>query len=111
MFFVAVDDRLYRIDASEFPPVGVEEYENAIGITVAPNPTEDILHITVTDGEIARVEMTDMFGRNVPVETQCIASLPSQQTTVNTSALPSGMYVLRVTLRDGAVRTEKVVKR
>ena len=80
-------------------------------IIVQPNPTDDILHITVTDGEIARVEMTDMFGRNVSVETHGRASLPSQQTTVNTSALPAGVYVLRVTLRDGAVRTEKVVKR
>ena len=77
-------------------------------IIVQPNPTDDILHITVPDGEIARVEMTDMFGRNVPVRTEHNAS---QQTTVNTSALPSGVYILRITLRNGAVRTEKVVKR
>ena len=78
------------------------------GVSAYPNPTTDILHITATDGEIARVEMTDMFGRNVPVRTENIAT---QQTTVNTSALPSGVYILRITLRDGSVRTEKVVKR
>ena len=80
-------------------------------IIVQPNPTDGILHITATDGEIARVEMTDMFGRGVPVETHGRASLPSPKTTVNTSALPSGVYLLHVTLRDGTVRTEKVVKR
>ena len=111
MFFVAVDDRLYRIDGSYFPPVGIEEYENAIGITVAPNPTEDILHITATDGEIARVEMMDIFGRITMVGTQSLASPPSPKYTVDLSSLPSGVYILRVTLRDGSVRTEKVVKR
>ena len=30
---------------------------------------------------------------------------------INTSVFPSGVYVLRVTLRDGAVRTTRVVKR
>ena len=80
-------------------------------VIVHPNPTDNVLHVSVTDGEIARIEMFDAFGRNISVETQCIASLPSQQTTVNTSALPPGVYVLRVTLRDGMVRTMKVVKR
>jgi hypothetical protein len=52
--------------------------------------------------------MTDMFGRNVPVRTENNAT---QQTTVNTSSLPSGVYILRVTLTDGTVRNVKVVKR
>ncbi len=80
-------------------------------VIVHPNPTDNVLHVSVTDGEIARVEMYDAFGRNVSVETHGRASLPSPKTTVNTSALPSGVYILRVTLRDGAVRTTKVVKR
>ena len=80
-------------------------------VIVHPNPTDDVLHVTVTAGEIARIEMFDAFGRNVSVETHGRASLPSPKTTVNTSALPSGVYVLRVTLRDGAVRTTKIVKR
>jgi photosystem II stability/assembly factor-like uncharacterized protein len=111
MFFVAVEDRLYRIDGSYFPPVGIEEYDDATGITVHPNPTNDILHITATDGEIARVEMMDMFGRITMVGTQNLASPPSPEYTVDLSSLPAGLYLLRVTLRDGTVRTEKVVKR
>ena len=62
-------------------------------------------------GDTMRVEMFDMFGRDISVETHGRASLPSPRTTVNTSGIPSGVYVLRVTLRDGAVRTVKVVKR
>lgn len=70
------------------------------------------LHVTVTDGDakIARVEMFDMFGRPVSVETQNFASLPSQTLTVNTSDIPSGLNVLHVTLTDGTVRNVKVVK-
>ena len=58
-----------------------------------------------------RVEMFDMFGRVIPVETHGLASLPSPTTTVTTSDIPSGVYVLRVTLTDGTVRTTKIVKR
>ena len=89
---------------------GVEEYETE-NINIYPNPTDNVLHVSVSDGEIARIEMFDAFGRVVSVETQNFASLPSPTTTVNTSGIPSGVYVLRVTLRDGTVRTTKVVKR
>ena len=82
-------------------------------ITVHPNPTNDILNVTVTDGDakIARVEMFDMFGRNISVKTHGRASLPSPQTTVNTSDIPSGLYVLRVTLTDGTVQNIKVARK
>ena len=80
-------------------------------VIVHPNPTDNVLHVSVTDGEIARVEMFDAFGRNVSVETVHAPSLPSPKTTVNTSGIPSGVYILRVTLRDGTVRTTRVVKR
>ena len=55
--------------------------------------------------------MSDMFGRSVSVETHVRASLPSPTLTVNTSDIPSGLYVLRVTLTDGTVQNVKVVKR
>ena len=78
-------------------------------IIVHPNPTDNVLHVSVTDGEIARVEMYDAYGRITMVGT--LASPPSPTNTVDLSSLPSGVYVLRVTLRDGTVRTKKVVKR
>ena len=87
---------------------GVEEYET-VNINIYPNPTDNVLHVSVTDGEIARVEMFDAFGRITMVGT--LASPPSPTYTVDLSSLPSGVYILRVTLRDGAVRTTKVVKR
>ena len=115
-FFVAVADQvdwhtlLYRIKGSDFPPVGIEKYEMG-NVNVYPNPVGETLHVTMTDGEIARIEMFDAFGRIVPVETHGRASLPSPTTMVTTSDIPSGVYVLRVTLTDGTVRTTKIVKR
>jgi len=67
--------------------------------------------VTVTDGEIARVEMFDMFGRITMVGTQNLASPPSPEYTVDLSSLPAGLYILRVTLTDGTVRNVKVVRK
>ena len=89
---------------------GMSLHGNTHDINIYPNPTDNVLHVSVTDGEIARIEMFDAFGRVIPVETHGRASLPSPTTTVNTSDIPSGVYVLRVTLTDGTVRTVKVVK-
>ena len=79
-------------------------------ITVHPNPTNDILHVTVTDGDakIAHIEMFDMFGRNMAVRAN---NHSPQQTTVNTSDIPSGLYLLRVTLTDGTVQNIKVARK
>ncbi len=109
-FGICYDDMEMRVLGTTTIPPQAESLIPAgqRNIIVQPNPTDDILHITATDGEIARVEMMDMFGRNVPVRTENIAT---QQTTVNTSSLPSGVYILRITLTDGTVRNVKVVKR
>ena len=58
-------------------------------------------------GDTMRVEMFDMF-RNSEFKIQ---NSNTQHFTIDMSAVPSGVYVLRVTLTDGAVRTTKVVKR
>ncbi len=88
--------------------VGVHECPES-AMELYPNPTDNVLHVSVTDGEIARVEMFDAFGRITMVGT--LASPPSPTYTVDLSSLPSGVYVLRITLRDGGVRTMKVVKK
>ncbi len=113
-FGICYDDMEMRaLETTTIPPAAESPTTGQQNITVHPNPTDDILHVAVTDGnaKIARVEMFDMFGRPVSVETHGRASLPSPQTTVNTSDIPSGLYLLRVTLTDGTMRNVKVVKR
>ena len=107
------EDMEMRVLATTIPPQAEPPaLTGQQNITVHPNPTHDVLHVAVTGGDakIAQIEMSDMFGRVIPVETHGRASLPSPTTTVTTSDIPTGLYVLRVTLTDGTVRTVKVVK-
>jgi len=82
-------------------------------ITVHPNPAHDALRVAVTEGDagIAHVEMFDMFGRAVRNSEFKIQNSNTQHFTIDASDIPSGVYVLRVTLTDGSVRTAKVVRK
>ncbi len=113
-FGICYDDMEMRaLETTTIPPAAESPITGQQNITVHPNPTDDILHVAVTDGnaKIAHIEMFDMFGRNISVKTHGCASLPSPQTTVNTSDIPSGLYILRVTLTNGTVRNVKVVRK
>ena len=70
----------------------------------------ETLHVTIMDGEIGQIEMFDMFGRAIRNSEFTIQNSNTHHFTIDMSAVPSGVYVLRVTLTDGAVRTVKVVK-
>ena len=109
-FEICYDDVEMRVLATTAIPPKAEPQTltDQQNIIVHPNPTDNVLHVSVTDGEIAQIEMFDAFGRNIPVGANNHSPL---QTTINTSKLPSGVYVLRITLRDGGIRTMKVVKR
>ncbi len=65
-----------------------------------PQLMESLLALLVPNQQDA--DLTATHGR---------ASLPSPQTTVNTSDIPSGLYILRVTLTDGTVQNVKVVRK
>jgi len=81
-------------------------------LTIYPNPMDNVLRVAVTEGDagIAHVEMFDMFGRAIRNSEFKIQNSNTQHFTIDASDIPSGVYVLRVTLTDGSVRTEKVVK-
>ena len=75
--------------------------ENAadINVNVFPNPATDILNI---EGEgIQKVEVIDINGRTV---------ITTNETSLNISALASGVYMVRVIAAEG-IHTERVVKK
>lgn len=80
--------------------VGIEEPDTQTAEwNVWPNPVSDVLHIS--DGpEIRRVDVLDLSGR---VQTT------STGREVNVSALPAGLYILRVVTAEG-VMAKKIVK-
>ena len=80
-------------------------------LMVFPNPASDVINLQSTMNkeqlEVLSVEVFDVYGKLVAgVET---VHAPSLQMDV--SNLPPGMFTLKVTLSDGSVTMQKMVKR
>jgi len=75
--------------------------ENTITIaTLYPNPVKDQLHVAVNQGELKLVTVHDINGR---------LCLSANATTVDTSALNSGIYFVKVTTDAGSANY-KIIK-
>lgn len=74
-------------------------------INIYPNPTDGLLTIDgLIDSDI-RLLMVDALGREVSFRQS------KQQSTIDISDLPSGIYVLRVILNDGSFKVHRVLKK
>jgi hypothetical protein len=76
--------------------------ENLAKISVYPNPFENILQIE-SEAELKSIQLTDILGNNIPVKLQSNRS-------VNTSALSSGVYFLRLN-SDQSSQVFRIVKK
>jgi Tol biopolymer transport system component len=74
------------------------DLESLSGISVWPVPTENILHLRVTDPESTGVKIivSDPLGRQVLVQQEKIHSTGPQLFTVNLSDLNAGIYHLSI---------------
>ena len=73
-------------------------------LTLYPNPVKDQLTLRFDDGsEPESVELYDLAGRLVGTKSNGLEC-------IDMSAMPSGMYMLRVTMKDGARYHEKILK-
>ncbi len=69
-----------------------------------PNPANDQLHLQYSpDVQPARVELFDLQGRLVRTQQRNLEHIDMSQ-------LPAGTYTMRVTMEDGTVYSDKVVK-
>ena len=69
-----------------------------------PNPVKEQLHMQFSpDVQPAQVELYDLQGRLVRTQSKAFES-------IDMSRLPAGTYTLRVTLEDGTVFSDKVVR-
>ena len=83
--------------------VGVEESRNhEIEISIYPNPTSGIIHIKIEQGQIETVELWDLSGQKLQ-NTQ-------HDNTIDISNCASAMYILCITLENGATIYRKVIK-
>jgi hypothetical protein len=69
-----------------------------------PNPVKDELNLRFDEGtEPVSVELFDLAGRLVGTKS-------NGQESIDMSKMPSGMYLLRVTMKDGSRYHEKILK-
>ncbi len=83
--------------------VGLEEHEMA-NLRVYPNPMRDFFNVQCTF-EVKTIEVYDVYGKLfIPM------NVMGDQTRVNVSELPAGVYVLCVTDADGHEYHQKIIK-
>jgi hypothetical protein len=85
------------------PSVGVNEVENNLGLRVFPNPSNEVINISLNKEVSASLTLLDVSGK--VVKTQALNGI---STSINTASLNSGVYF--VTINDGtSVSIQKVV--
>jgi len=87
-----------------FKTLSVPEYTDLSNfITIYPNPTNDDVHIALTNQiELQGFILTDLFGRKI-VETH------SNQSIINLSDLQTGLYLVHIKTNKGEL-TKKIMK-
>ena len=84
---------------------GIAESASQESVEIHPNPVGDILSIKFSpDVTPAIVELYDLQGRRILTQTKALDRIPVE-------GLPSGTYLVRVTMDDGSTFSEKVVKK
>jgi len=76
---------------------------DAFGFSYYPNPVNDILTFS-SNQPIEKVTISNMLGQEINI------NLSSDKTSLDMSNLPSGNYLVKVTI-EGIAKTIKVVKR
>ncbi len=72
--------------------------------TIYPNPVNDLLTLRFDDGTLPEsVELYDLAGR-------LVGTKPNGLESIDLSTMTSGVYMLRVTMKDGTRYHEKILK-
>lgn len=82
------------------PQAAIDNAESTTAISLHPNPTEGTVEIVGLRNEAATVEVLDMTGRVVQTH--------DKVSTFNVSALPAGIYIVRI--KTGRVDTETTLE-
>lgn len=101
MYYQANEDK-----SCEFPrPVSIEEHSPS-DYTIGPNPTNDKVTVSIQEGMVESIQLYDVVGR-------LMLSMKPQHTNdieVDLSHFPEGVYILKVTMDNNCVISQKVTK-
>ncbi len=87
--------------------VSIFEFQDKYGtITIAPNPTNDFLHLNIDDPKDMSWQICDLSGKILKE-----SNLLSQQTDISFSELSSAVYFLTIIQGNQKVKTFQVIKK
>jgi hypothetical protein len=85
------------------PILSVNEVENTFGLSVYPNPANEVINVSLNKSTNATISVVNVAGKVVKTST-----INGLNTSINASDLTNGVYY--VTITDGtSIATEKVV--
>lgn len=96
---------IWRRPLSEM--IGIKEIESKISIGLYPNPATDQITIRLQDIQDLSNSLLSVY--NIQGQMLLQQSIHEQQTEINISHLPQGIYFVKIRLADGAVAEKKFV--
>lgn len=87
--------------------LGTNDIDDKVTVSVFPNPFTDIITIQTSTIQLKNIEIYNVLGARVMNITRNI----SNQTSIDTSNLNSGVYLLRATDIKNNITTKKLIKR
>lgn len=88
--------------------MGLKAHKSNSRINLFPNPVTEQLHITMNESTDATYELMDTLGNKIPLIKMDTKS--SSELSFNLSALPKGIYFIRVHENNGEMFIEKIIK-
>lgn len=88
------------------PSVGIENpLSLLVNYTIAPNPTAEIIHVTLSTDKPLKIGLVlfDMRGRRVPVPEQQLLVNGTEETDLDLRSLADGIYQLSLKDEAGAI--------
>lgn len=86
---------------------GVDKSLSANAIGLYPNPAKEKLNVSFNNEIATEVSLNDIFGNAVYT---AVVSAGAKYTTVNTSGLTSGMYILNVATSNGTISRKVIIE-
>jgi hypothetical protein len=80
------------------PTVGVNEYANAMDVTVYPNPAQNILYISAKAEKVNSIQLFDITGKLINT-----ISITNDISTIDVSAYANGLYNYSVIGKDQSI--------
>jgi hypothetical protein len=91
--------------ASVYSVVGIDDHEKVNNFNIYPNPAEESFTVDLSTlaGKQIELSLYDVLGKNV----KRVSTNKDLLLTINRDGLPSGIYMLRITI-DGKQQTKKI---